>query len=137
MAHQLIFHHFQQYDPTQSGIDVEVILNVADTTQRIAAKLDTGASFCIFQREYGEALGFEIERGQPQWIGAATGAFLTYGHPVTLIALGLQFEITAYFAARYDFSRNVLGRYGWLQQVRIGLVDYDGKLYVSAYDDPS
>lgn len=137
MSHQLAFNLLHEYDPTQSGIDVEVVLRVAGVSQRIAAKLDTGATFCIFQREYGEALGFEIESGQPEWIGAATGAFLVYGHPVTLAALGLQFDVIAYFAARYDFSRNVLGRYGWLQQVRIGLVDYEGKLYVSAYDDPA
>jgi hypothetical protein len=41
----------------------------------------------------------------------------------------------AYFTAMHDFKRNVLGRKGWLQQMRIGIIDYDGKLYLSAYDD--
>jgi hypothetical protein len=137
MPHQLTFSTLQEYDPAQSGIEVEVILSVAETSQRIAAKLDTGATFCIFQREFGEALGLDIESGRPEWIGAATGAFLTYGHSVTLSALGLELNVMVYFTAQYDFSRNVLGRYGWLQQVRLGLVDYEGKLYIGAYDDHS
>lgn len=137
MLYQLAFSTLQEYDPAQSGIEVEVVLSTAETSQRIAAKLDTGATFCIFQREYGEALGLDIESGRPEWMGTATGTFLTYGHPVTLSALGLEFNVMVYFAAQYDFSRNVLGRYGWLQQVRIGLVDYEGKLYISAYDEQS
>jgi hypothetical protein len=30
----------------------------------------------------------------------------------------------------------VLGRVGWLNRVRLGLIDYDGRLFLSAYDDP-
>jgi hypothetical protein len=40
-----------------------------------------------------------------------------------------------YFAEDENFSRNVLGRHGWLELVTIGLIDYDGKLYLSRYLD--
>jgi hypothetical protein len=26
---------------------------------------------------------------------------------------------------------------GWLDRVRLGLIDYDSRLYLSAYDDPA
>jgi hypothetical protein len=29
----------------------------------------------------------------------------------------------------------VRGRVGWLNQLRVGLVDYEGKLYLSRYDE--
>jgi hypothetical protein len=60
---------------------------------------------------------------------------MAYGHELTLSALGYQFDVTVYFAADQSFPRNVLGRHGWLQQLRLGIVDYDGKLYASRYDE--
>jgi hypothetical protein len=64
-----------------------------------------------------------------------TGVFKAYGHEVTLVTFDLAFEVMVYFAADYGLSRNLLGRNGWLQQVRLGLCDYDEMLYVSAYDE--
>ncbi len=104
---------------------------------RVDAKLDPGSTFCVFQRLIGEDLGFDIERGTPQWIGTAMGSFLTYGHEVTLITLGIEIVATVYFAAHEDFPVNVLGRIGWLNRVRLGLVDYESLLYLSDYNDPA
>jgi len=39
----------------------------------------------------------------------------------------------AFFPADEEIRRNVLGRFGWLDRVVLGLVDYDGKLYLSRY----
>lgn len=50
--------------------------------------------------------------------------------------LGFEFNTTIYFA-NFKYPRNVLGRYGWLQQMRIGIVDYEGKLFVARYGDES
>jgi predicted DNA-binding antitoxin AbrB/MazE fold protein len=33
------------------------------------------------------------------------------------------------------FNRNVLGSHGWLNHVRMGLVDYEGKLFLIRTDD--
>lgn len=65
----------------------------------------------------------------------ATGSFLTYGHGVTLSVRKFDFDIIAYFAADEWITRNVLGRHGWLNRVRMGLLDYEGQLYVSRADD--
>ncbi|HXG66494.1 MAG TPA: hypothetical protein VNO70_15450 [Blastocatellia bacterium] len=136
MAHTLTFSTLHNYDPAQSGITIPVELSVGQAKVIVPdAKLDTGASLCIFQREYGEALGFSIESGIQERIRTATGIFLAYGHEVSLIALGIQIDVIVYFAALTGFNRNVLGRRGWIQHMRLGIIDYESKLYISAYDE--
>ncbi|MDQ3256682.1 MAG: retropepsin-like domain-containing protein [Acidobacteriota bacterium] len=137
MTHRLAFHFLHEYDPGLEGITLNIELSHAQARTRVLAKLDTGASLCIFQREHGEALGLDIEHGAPQRIATATGSFLAYGHELMLTVPGLELNITAYFAGLHGFPRNVLGRRGWLDQVRIALIDYDGKLYLSHYNDTS
>ena len=83
----------------------------------------------------GEQLGLTIENKYPQWFSTATGRFLAFGHEVTLQFAGIEFNALVYFAADASFNRNVLGRFGGLDHLRIGLVDYDGKLYLSKYGD--
>ena len=134
--HTLNFQTLHLYDVTSSGITIPVELSLGRERVTIAnAKLDTGASFCIFQREYGDILGLDVEQGLEQRIATPTGAFMAYGHEVSLNTLGHEFLVTAYFAPFHGFVRNVLGRHGWLDKVRLGIVDYDGKLYISAYDE--
>ena len=134
MSHQLRFSLQHRYDTRQNGITVDVILSLAERKRRVVAKVDTGASFCIFQREYGESLGLQVESGQPEWLGTATGRFRAYGHRVTLRTLEIEFETMVYFAEDNTFSRNVLGQRGWLDHVQIGIVDYEGLLYLSDYN---
>ena len=133
MPYQLEFDDLIAYDPGQPGISVEVTLKLGDDQTTIFANLDTGASCCIFERHHGEVLGLNIETGWPQTISTATGRFLAYGHHVTLSVLGFSFEALVYFAANENISRNVLGRHGFLQVLRIGLIDYEGKLFLSQY----
>jgi hypothetical protein len=33
------------------------------------------------------------------------------------------------------FNRNAPGRHGWLTRIRMDLIDYKGKLYLSSIDD--
>lgn len=54
-----------------------------------------------------------------------------------MAVLGLAYDTTVYFADDPQFGRNVLGRQGWLDCVQLGLIDYDGKLYLSDYNDPT
>lgn len=64
----------------------------------------------------------------------AVGSFDAYGHTLTLETLGYSFDVMVYFASDESFTRNVLGRRGWLDQVRLGVVEYEGQLYPSRYD---
>lgn len=136
MTYRLTFSKSHKYDPGDNSITVPVTLSVGQEVIDFPAKIDTGSVFCIFQREYGEALSLNIESGIPERVGTVTGSsFQTYGHEVSLSVLGFQFDVIVYFASDYGFRRNVLGRRGWIQQVRLGIIDYDGELYVSKYDD--
>lgn len=99
----------------------------------LLAKLDTGAAYCIFERKYGEMLGLEVESGRLQRFRTVVGAFAAYEHEVTIQTLGIEFPSVVYFAQDAGFSRNFLGRSGWLDRVRIGIIDYDRILFVSPY----
>jgi hypothetical protein len=137
MSHILRFEHSLGYDAGKEGITVPVTLRLGQNWIHVETKFDTGSSYCIFERLHGEMLGLDIETGFPQWIGTPTGSFLTYGHGVTLSVKDYDFDVVAYFAKDEWFNRNVLGRYGWLNRIRMGLIDYEGKLYLSRADDES
>ena len=66
-------------------------------------------------------------------ISTATGYFYAYGHNITLKVLGIETISTVYFAKEESFTRNVLGRQGWLDRIKLGLIDYEGKLFLSKY----
>ncbi len=42
-----------------------------------------------------------------------------------------------FFFADTGIVKNVLGRQGWLNRLRIGIVDYDRLVYVAGYDGMS
>jgi len=104
---------------------------------RVEASVDTGSNHYVFRRADALLLGIEVDSGLPHTVRTVTGSFLTYAHEVVLVILGVETTTTVYFAADDNLSRNVLGRQGRLDRVRLGLIDYDGKLYLSAYDDPA
>jgi hypothetical protein len=97
------------------------------------AKVDTGATNCIFERIHGERLGLIIESGEKQSFSTTTGNFVTYAHEVSLSVLEIEMFTRVYFAESDSYRRNVLGRQGWLDRVKLGLIDYEGKLLLSAY----
>jgi hypothetical protein len=48
----------------------------------------------------------------------------------TLLVENMEFDSVVYFAAEEAYNRNVLGRHGWLSLIRMGLIDYEGKLFL-------
>jgi hypothetical protein len=130
-VHNLSFEKLTVYDSGTIGITVEIELQLSNSIANLQAKIDTGAESCIFERKFGEQLGLDIEAGERQRFGTATGSFLTFGHSVTLIVEDFQFDSYVYFANDEFFDRNVLGRFGFLDRVIIAIDDYDGKLYLS------
>ena len=64
----------------------------------------------------------------------ATGNFYAFGHELTLSVLGIETVSTVYFAESEYFDRNVLGRIGWLDRVKLGLIEQEGKLFLSKYN---
>ena len=133
MAETVEFDTTYFYSIFDVGITVSVNLLYADKEVIFDAKIDTGSTFCVFQRLHGELLGLEIETGRRIEIGTATASVTAYGHELTLTVLGIETFATVYFAESEYFDRNVLGRIGWLDRVKLGLIDQEGKLFLSEY----
>lgn len=95
--------------------------------------MDTGAAHCIFERKYAEILGLDVESGLIQRFRTVTGSFGAYRHEVTIQTFGIEFSSVVFFAQNVAFSRNFLGRSGWLDRLRIAIIDYDRTLFLSAY----
>ena len=134
MSLQLTFEKLIGYDINKTGITVAVELRLGESSSVFETKIDTGSTYCVFGRIYGERLGLDIEAGERQRIGTVAGSFLAFGHWVTLTVEGFTFDSMVFFAEDENFSRNVLGRNGWLDRVIIGINDYDGKIYLSRYE---
>ncbi len=133
MPENISYDKVYEYDTLKSGITVVVEMSYGGESRQIRAKIDTGAENCIFERKHGERLGVEIESGREQIFSAAAGIFVAYGRELTLSVLDIETVSTVYFAKEESFTRNVLGRQGWLDRVKLGLIDYEGKLLLSAY----
>ncbi len=121
-----------------SGFDIMLPIAISANSQdfyEVQAKLDSGSVFCVLQRHYSRLLKLDLEAGIPQRIRTATGSFLAYGHDIIVSIEGIEWHATVYFAEDEYFPVNVVGRVGFLDRLRIGLVDYEQTLYLSAYDD--
>jgi hypothetical protein len=123
-----------KYDTLKIGVTVPVTLRLNGDTVDFEAKVDTGAENCIFEKIHGERLGLIIESGREQIFSTAAGIFTAYGHELTINVLEIEFDSTVYFAKEDSFTRNVLGRQGWLDRVKLGLIDYEGKLFLNEYN---
>jgi hypothetical protein len=133
MPEILEFDVLHEYSLYKIGITVEAILKIGDLFVDVEAKIDTGSTYCVFERHHGEGLNLEIENGNPIEIGTATGSFHAFGHELTLSVLGIETVSTVYFAESDYFDRNVLGRIGWLDRVKLGLIEQENKLFLSEY----
>ena len=133
MSHQLSFSELIEYDPGQPSITIPITLSVSLKRVNCDAKVDTGSSNCIFARGVGEELELDIESGLRLLVGTVTGNFVAYLHEVNLSLASFEFSGLVGFAEDQGFRRNVLGRRGFIEQLTLGLVDYEGKLYLSRY----
>jgi hypothetical protein len=133
MSYHMSFAKLVQYDPGQPSITVAVTLSLSQDHINCEAKVDTGASLCIFARDLGEQLGLEVESGMRQLVGTVTGTFVVYLHEVNLSVAGLECSAFVGFAEDTGFRRNVLGRRGFLEQITLGLVDYEAHLPPSTF----
>jgi predicted aspartyl protease len=123
------------YDTTKIGISVPVELTSGTNVVQVDAKLDTGASICIFERAYAEMLGLNVESGTQALVTTANSTFQAFGHWMTMTVLGFQVDVMVYFAADASIKRNVLGRRGFIDQLRLCLIEHAGELYISKFDD--
>ncbi len=122
------------YKDDPSGIAIPTILVVGDKAVQVSAKIDTGAEVCLFRYETGAELGILVNEGIPKTLKTLSGSLEAYGHEVIIQTGELAFLSTLYFAKYPGLPRNILGRQGWLRNIRLALVDYENKVYLSAYE---
>lgn len=91
-----------------------------DRHVRTLALVDSGADHCLFQREFGERLGLELDD-----LPLASGQ--TAGGPIQIPVCRLQVEILGQvFECRVGFvegeklPNNLLGRQGVFDQIQVG-----------------
>ncbi|MGH9719211.1 MAG: aspartyl protease family protein [Bryobacteraceae bacterium] len=126
---------FRQRHSYSDSIQVPVVLSLGARSVDLKAHLDTGAQYCLFERDFGERLGLATESGQPRFFVAATGdKFAAFGFEIDLEVLGFTVTSTVFFARDPGFRKNVLGRNGWLNKFRVALIDHDSLLYLDTYD---
>jgi predicted aspartyl protease len=130
----LEFQFAHDYARAVDGIDVPIALSSGSQSVEFLAKLDTGAASCVFERQYAEILGLHVESGRLQRFRTVTGSFAAYEHELTIRTLGIEFSAAVFFAEDVSFQRNVLGRSGWLNRLRVAIVDYERMLFVSPYE---
>jgi len=123
-----------QYDAALSGIVVPVEIVTPRERVGLAARLDTGASDCLFDRSHGERIGLDIESGYRREYRTRRGSFTASGREIALNTQGLEWTAMVFFYTAADPDDNFLGRRGWLDRARLGLVHYDRRLLLSRYD---
>ena len=133
MTTLLTFAEELHYKDDPSGIAIPTILVAGENKVQVSAKIDTGAEVCLFRYEAGAVLGISVHDGIPKTLKTLAGSLEAYGHEVTIQTGELAFQSIVYFAKYPGLPRNILGRRGWLRNLKLAVVDYDNLLYLSAY----
>ena len=77
--YQIEFTAAHSYSIEREGISVPVVLKHSENSVRLAASIDTGATFCIFRNELAEALGLEPANATLTRFRTANSSFEAFG----------------------------------------------------------
>ncbi len=89
--------NYKRYGPILRPV-IEIKLKSNSKSLRYEVLVDSGADFCIFHSEVGEALGIDIKTGKPREVfGVGGKASLYYLHKLEIEVGGWPFEIEAGF----------------------------------------
>jgi hypothetical protein len=134
MPHRLFFdeRHSYREDFTQA-IVVPVGLSANGIYADVAAKLDTGAEYCLFDRKWADWLDIDVESGPRRGFRGLAGSFYAFEHEIAMKCFGTEFSSIVYFTGEIGVARDLLGRNGWLDRLRIAVVHYDREIYLSPY----
>jgi hypothetical protein len=96
----------------------------------LRARLDPGAADCLFDRFYADILGLP-KAGVERTYRTVTGSFQAFGHEVTIETLGLHWSALVFFHAMGNPAHSFVGRRGWLDRVRLGIVHHERRLFLA------
>src|SRR5262245_398012 len=86
------------YPDQETGISLAVFLTYGDKTEKVSAKLDTGAEFCVFTKDVALLLGIPIEAGLKKTFDTSGGLVDTFGHEVSIKSFGYEHTAFVFFA---------------------------------------
>lgn len=137
MPQHLVFRHSYSYpdDARLPGITIPIKLYAKNRFVSLAAKVDTGADHCLFERALGERLGLDVESGPKRSFRTVAGRFEAHEHRIVLQTFDIEIESAVYFAADPGVNRNLLGRAGWLEHFRLAIVHHECELYLNDFDN--
>lgn len=121
-----------RYEESPTRILLPVRLIDGDHSVELRARLDTGAADCIFDSSYAEVLGLRGAGIERQY-RTVTGSFKAVGHEVMMETLGHRWPALVFFCQMGNPSSAFLGRRGWLDHVRLGVVHYEQRLFLGQY----
>ena len=87
--YQIDFTTIHSYSSEREGISVPVVLKAGENSVRLAASIDTGATFCIFRNELADALGLDPANATLKRFRTANSSFEAFGHDVEISVLGV------------------------------------------------
>ena len=117
------------YEESSAGILIPIRLIHNSRSVELSARLDTGAADCLFDRFYADILKLP-DVGVARSYRTVTGSFQAFGHEVTIETLGLRWSALIFFHAMGNPAHSFVGRRGWLDRVRLGIVHHDRKLFL-------
>ena len=79
-----------EYKTLKTGITVLVVLKYNGKEVDFEAKIDTGATNCVFERKHAERLGIDVESGEFMRFHTAPGNFDAYAHEVGVSILEIE-----------------------------------------------
>lgn len=135
-GYTLGFSHLHSYSAFPAITVPVVLTSDLNTSVDCQAKVDTGSTSCIFEKRYAEWLDLDLASGTLTRFETPTGSFYCYGHELTVSVFDIEWQAVVYFAEHHAFRPSVVGRVGFLDRLKIGIVDYDQLLYLSLYDEP-
>ena len=120
---------------TARGVTVQVTLAAnATETISIAARVDSGSSFCVFGRQWADVLGLDWEAGEQLMIATAAGTFAAHLHEVNIQLLDYEWTVWVAFA-EWDTmppssARDILGLNGFFDHFLVAIDDRAEMIYL-------
>jgi hypothetical protein len=130
---QLEFGESFCYASTENVIWIPILLRSGQSSVSVRACIDTGSTYCIFESDLAIELRIDLTSGVRSKFRTANSSFEAFGHEVEIVAKGVTTHSTVYFFADPTIKKNVLGRNGWLDRVRFGLVHHESLLYLDTH----
>ena len=106
---------YKKYGPDVFRPVIPVELFYRDFSVKYEVLVDSGADFCIFNAEIGEALGIDIKSGEQRMVAGITGINeFYYVHTITLKVGGYPHNIRAGFLPNINrLGYGVVGQKGF------------------------